>query len=246
VKEILEFPGWFVKEDGTVISNEGKIKPTYVSTKAGITCVIFYLGRTPVWRGVAKLVANAYIPNPNGWKYVTYKDGDKSNVHVNNLIYVKGAALLSERSILSVEDKIMYNKTTGEFTYKYGNKVGKNAGCIQKNGYVSVLGEAAGRLAVYLVTGSFPPDGCHVDHKDGNPLNNKWENLRVLSRGDNLKNQFGRGYHRDKRRNSYRAHIRIDGVKKDLGAFSTEEEAREAYLNAKKIYHPTANFERLL
>lgn len=34
---------------------------------------------------VHRLVALAYIPNPNGYKEVNHKDGDKTNNHVSNL-----------------------------------------------------------------------------------------------------------------------------------------------------------------
>ena len=38
--------------------------------------------------------------------------------------------------------------------------------------------------------------------------------------------------------------IRVNGVEKYLGVFTTAEEARDAYLAAKKEVHPFANIER--
>ena len=32
-------------------------------------------------------------------------------------------------------------------------------------------------------------DGMHIDHKDGNPRNNRANNLRIIPRGENRKKQ---------------------------------------------------------
>ena len=37
----------------------------------------------------AQAVAEAFIPNENGYNFVMHKDGDKSNNHVNNLLWSK-------------------------------------------------------------------------------------------------------------------------------------------------------------
>ncbi len=77
-----------------------------------------------------------------------------------------------------------------------------------------------------------------IDHKDRNPLNNKRNNLRVatsLQNRVNSKKRVGvsklKGvcFDYSNLSNSWRASIRIDGVLKHLGFFSTEEEAGLAY-----------------
>lgn len=46
-----------------------------------------------------------------------------------------------------------------------------------------------------------------------------------------------KGYYYDKAIGKYRAQIRIEGIKTNLGAYNTPEEARKAYLEAKELYH---------
>ena len=57
----------------------------------------------------------------------------------------------------------------------------------------------------------------------------------------NQKNSFNRttvkGYSFIKRINKFQSQICLDDKRIYLGLFNTEQEAREAYLEAKKIYH---------
>ena len=79
-----------------------------------------------------------------------------------------------------------------------------------------------------------------IDHICGvRPKDNRIENLRVLNHHKNNCNNlhFAKGYTLDKRRNKYQASIKINRKTKYLGCYDTPEEAREAYLKAKTIYH---------
>ena len=80
-----------------------------------------------------------------------------------------------------------------------------------------------------------------VDHIDGNKLNNSLENLRVVSHQENQHNQLhAKGYYWNKSTNKWKAGIRHNRKTIYLGLFNTRYEARQAYLNAIPIYHPTA------
>lgn len=75
-----------------------------------------------------------------------------------------------------------------------------------------------------------------IDHIDGNKNNNELSNLRVVNHQQNTFNftkAKGYWYHQNK----FRSAIHIDGKKIQLGCFDTEEEAKQAYLNAKLVYH---------
>jgi hypothetical protein len=92
------------------------------------------------------------------------------------------------------------------------------------------------RLAWYLHYGHLPIN--FIDHIDGNPSNNKIENLRDVTAQQNQWNQTkAKGYCWDKSAKKFQAQISINREVKFLGYFNTEQEARNAYLKAKEIYH---------
>tara|TARA_R110002012_G_scaffold53902_2_gene138196 strand:- start:266 stop:751 length:486 start_codon:yes stop_codon:yes gene_type:complete len=79
-----------------------------------------------------------------------------------------------------------------------------------------------------------------IDHICGTkPLDNRIENLRVLNSQQNMCNNIHwvKGYYFEKKRNKYIAQIYINEKRIYLGCYDTPEEAREAYVNAKKIHH---------
>ena len=76
-----------------------------------------------------------------------------------------------------------------------------------------------------------------IDHIDRNPLNNNIDNLRVVSQQQNMFNTSGKGYTWIKKANKWLAQISINNKNKPLGYFVEEQDARDCYLAAKKLYH---------
>lgn len=86
--------------------------------------------------------------------------------------------------------------------------------------------------------------GKVVDHINGNPLDNRRNNLRACTQSENLMNiknarkhtsQFkGVGWH--KQHKKWRAFIRTLGKMQHLGLFNKEEEAARAYNEAAQKY----------
>ena len=77
-----------------------------------------------------------------------------------------------------------------------------------------------------------------IDHIDGNKTNNNISNLRVVTAQQNQFNTHtAKGYYRHKNRKKWAAQIAVNRKTIHLGVFDTEEEAHNAYLEAKKIYH---------
>jgi hypothetical protein len=92
------------------------------------------------------------------------------------------------------------------------------------------------RLAWYLHYGQLPKN--HIDHIDGDRLNNRISNLRdVTQQQNNWNNTAAKGYSLYKKTSKYKARILINGNDIHLGYFNTEQEARKAYLKAKEKHH---------
>ena len=77
-----------------------------------------------------------------------------------------------------------------------------------------------------------------IDHIDGNRINNKLCNLRIVSPQQNQWNRtHAKGWCWDKDRQKFKSNIKVNGKSKHLGHFTNENDARQAYLNAKLLYH---------
>mgnify|MGYP003504821894 FL=1 len=89
------------------------------------------------------------------------------------------------------------------------------------------------------------PDGVEVDHRDGDGLNNRRENLRMATRAQNTRNRSlqsnntsgVKGVRFDATRNKWRAYIRVCGVLKYIGSYEALDEASEAYAEASARLH---------
>jgi hypothetical protein len=77
-----------------------------------------------------------------------------------------------------------------------------------------------------------------VDHIDGDRLNNNLDNLRIVNNQQNQWNQTkAKGYYWHKGIKKWEAQIKVNSKKIPLGYYTNEEDARQAYLNAKLQYH---------
>ena len=76
-----------------------------------------------------------------------------------------------------------------------------------------------------------------IDHGDRNRSNNRIGNLTVVTHEENTWNTDAKGYSWCEKTQKWRSMIRYKGKLINLGGFYTEEEARQAYLDAKAIYH---------
>jgi hypothetical protein len=79
---------------------------------------------------------------------------------------------------------------------------------------------------------------CVIDHKSGDTLDNSLANLRITTQQGNNQNQTtAKGYYWNKRDKKWNARIGLNGKHIHLGYYTTEAEARQAYLIAKEKYH---------
>lgn len=157
---------------------------------------------------------------------------------------------ISHEQLLS---RIHYDPETGVFTRLVKTsafaRVGVTRGNPRGDGYrgLSVGGREyyLHRLAWFYVHGEWPR---HViDHVNGDRADNRLCNLRDVSQAANLQNirkakscsstgLLGATRWRGK----FRSDIRVDGRKRHLGVFDTAEAAHQAYVAAKRMYHPAS------
>lgn len=94
-----------------------------------------------------------------------------------------------------------------------------------------------------------PPKGMVVDHINGNPLDNRRENLRVCTQSQNIFNKKAstpgitskyRGVSWDKRRGKWKCVITKNGKQIQIGRYETEKGAAVAYnLHIEKYFTDT-------
>lgn len=97
-------------------------------------------------------------------------------------------------------------------------------------------------------------NGLVVDHKNGNKLDNRRNNLRACTHQQNICNQKLRadstsgfkGVSWDKKRQKWRAYIRLHGKHKSVGRYADKLEAAAAYnREAKRVYGEFARLNEL-
>lgn len=196
-------------------------------------------------------------------KHVIHIDGNRGNNKWNNLLESTHKRkprrinnMFKEKIDQDFLKKILdYDPGSGVFTFKVnqGDKVpGDVAGCvvkIKRNGVVVHSHIQIGlckrhylahRLAFLWMTGKFPK---LVDHKDGNPLNNRWENLREASVSQNQQNRKVSSNNKiglkgvSPEGKAFVARLTINGRKIRIGRFRTAEEAHVAYQKAAKEHY---------
>lgn len=85
-------------------------------------------------------------------------------------------------------------------------------------------------------------DGLVCDHINGNRIDNRRENLRLVTKSQNMRNQGisarnKTGYKGvSKHQGKYRAYINVEKKQRHLGVFEDKKEAADAYNKAALIY----------
>ena len=130
----------------------------------------------------------------------------------------------------------LYEYKNGNLYYKkiiFGNtkrKIGDLAGYVTNEGYISVKVNKTTYLVhrlIYLMHYGVMPR--QIDHIDGNPANNKIENLRAVTQSENQWNTDRAcnsvSFHKASKK--WRDRIKINNKEIYLGVFSDIEQARQ-------------------
>jgi hypothetical protein len=148
-----------------------------------------------------------------------------------------------------LKDQYSYNPETGIFT-RLKSRGGKKSGCIagakDKLGYIRISIDSklylAHRLAFLYMEGRIPIS--NVDHRDGNPSNNSWKNLRECTQQQNIQNQIGHGkfyknvyFTKGGRNKPFNVKIEHNGIIRSFGYYRTPEEADEVASLIRDLLH---------
>lgn len=150
-----------------------------------------------------------------------------------------------------LKELLTYAPETGHFFWnndmqggagKKGQTAGYNSSCGSKSKSIytkiGLDGQRylAHRLAWLYVHGELP--SLHIDHINGDGLDNRMCNLRLATKSQNgfnaklsKRNKLGlKGVYYDKRKNKYVSEIRINNQRIHIGLFETPIEAHKAYM----------------
>lgn len=148
---------------------------------------------------------------------------------------------------------LLYEPETGAFTRRVRTcgrvKVGGPAGSVNGCGYLRIRLKTkqylAHRLAWLIMTGEFPPE--QIDHINGVITDNRWCNLRSVTRQENDRNRAVRrdsasgvmGVRWNSRAGRWVARITVAGHRMNLGYFRDLDDAIAARKSAeaKHGYH---------
>jgi HNH endonuclease len=139
-----------------------------------------------------------------------------------------------------------YNPETGKWIWvrsKGSQKAGNPAGCLDQGYYTIRIKRhnyISSRVAFLYMKGRWPKEV--MDHKNGVTTDDRWENLREATRGQNQQNHKRNSRNKSgykgvqwmPRCKNFRARIRVRGELIQIGTFPTPELAHAAYVAAAK------------
>lgn len=151
-------------------------------------------------------------------------------------------------SVGRLKQMLEYDPETGHFTrktsYPGAFQAGDRAGTNSPQRYRSIMIDRViyleHKLAWLYVHGVWPE---MVDHKSGDGKDNRLENLRLATRLENCQNRKRNDNNKSgfkgvyKAKGRWRAAIKVDRARIDLGYFRTPEQAHAAYVAAAQKYH---------
>jgi hypothetical protein len=131
-----------------------------------------------------------------------------------------------------------YDPDTGKIYGSKGSEIKRK----NNKGYISInsnhiIGNLLGHhFAYYWVYGNV--DFIELDHENRIRHDNRICNLRILDRSGQGQNRSNvKGYSWRPNKQKWQSIIQLNKKQISLGYFNTEEEAQNAYIEAKKKYH---------
>lgn len=145
-----------------------------------------------------------------------------------------------------VRRDFVYNPDEGTLiwnTFSGSSTPGDTAGWLDKYGYVRVRYRRKIYFAaqlIYLHMRGNIPDGMEIDHINRIPNDNRWDNLRLVTRSQNKRNRVlcnktGLTGVSKASPNRWTSCIKLGDRRRRLGLFTTPKQAHNAYLFAASL-----------
>ena len=137
---------------------------------------------------------------------------------------------ITEEGVIYSLNKTKWNEVTGTLCPKKSGYVFIRV-CINRKIYVK------SRVIYKAFNDDFDINDLtkQIDHIDRNPINNNITNLRIVTHQQNSFNKGAKGYYFS--HGKWCAKIEINKKQIYLGRYNIEQDAKDAYLKAKEIYH---------
>lgn len=126
-----------------------------------------------------------------------------------------------------------------EAGHKHRQKNGEPHAIVVRVSFYKKDGWYLAHRLIYSIMGVKIPEGMEIDHKDCNPWNNAWDNLRIATPSQNCANKRTKSdrpsgnNHLPKgvsiQKGRYKAQIHANGKKRHIGMYATPEDAANAY-----------------
>lgn len=190
---------------------------------------------------------------------IMFRDGNPKNLKWENLVKISDnpTHLPSQEELRKF---FTYDTQTGKMLWIFVPyyirrvKVGDPFGCLAKNkaknlqNYIGVVNGHHKPLTHIIwcyMTGNYPKEGTYIDHKDRNPSNNSWQNLRLATPQENTSNQADRQLQNRKyllgvdgtQSGKFQARCMFKGVLHKGRLRLTQEEAHQDYIELHKKLH---------
>ena len=213
-KTILEFDNYSVTPNGKVYNKKGEVLSTFADKRRGYQLVTLQQNGEKKDPPIHRLVAQAYVLNPNEYKFVKHLDGDIVNNTADNLVWVKERYEMRSETIYKLPEDLNFNEIPDFPRYfitndgmVYSLKTGKYIKKTEANGYYTVVlyidnkqyHKHVHKLVAQTYLTKKDKDVC-VNHKNGNKKDNRVENLEWCTKSHDVKHALSTGLNPGRKR----------------------------------------------